>query len=287
MDIPAENVWADATPARTTPDQTFDPAEILKKDKIDLAPSVSTPTSDYYHEYSSTEPSHISERVSGTRQSDLDLEPLPHHDGDRAFADFEVPPPVLLSDAELALRGYIWLPCSKGEIPRNAVLAGVSERRGLFGSVTKEPLYVARAKHGVALVPGKASAFLSGCNYSLGDGKERLATSYQVCSGGGNVFRSSSLFLCFDQVLTHPEHPTHDWRPLTAPSRALRNLVGSAFRTTGGDNLAVARAEHHDGVHLGWVSVVEVGQEVKLGSVRLPWGGGEVVSSIGEVLVIE
>lgn len=146
---------------------SLNPAEIAKKDHLDL--SLSSPSSDhdeidpYYNE----------------SPADLVMQPLPSSAEEADFRDFAIPEP-LLTPAELKLRGYKWVTAKNGEIPENAVEGGYMERRGIFTGISREPLFVGRVKHGPTIVPGKASRVLGGCNYTLGDGVERVAKTYQV-----------------------------------------------------------------------------------------------------------
>ncbi|KAI9032961.1 hypothetical protein DFJ74DRAFT_650318 [Hyaloraphidium curvatum] len=245
LDDPTANAWADAAPLAAPP--PLDPKEIAARDHLDLAPSPE----------------------SSSPAEDLGLERLPAADEDAQFRSFEVPDPVLLTDAELGLRGYVWVSAKNGDIPEFAVEAGHVVRRSTFGGSSKEAIYVARVKHGVAIVPGKAASFLGGCNYGLGDGEERVAKSYQV--------------------LTHPRPPTkltHTWLPLPPTAASFRNLVSASLRSPKGDQLGVARARHSDGYHVGFVLVPPEGGDAEL-LVVAPWGGKEIRSEVGEVLVVE
>jgi len=148
----------------------LDPADIAKKDHLDLSPG------HVVYNHSDDE----NEDDFGTHAG-LGLDPLPTKEEEARYRDFDLPEPVLLTDAELALRGYNWVTAKNGDIPAQAVQGGfVLVKKTIFAGTTKEPLYVARAKHGPAFVPGKAGNFLGGCNYSLGDRVERVTKSYQV-----------------------------------------------------------------------------------------------------------
>jgi hypothetical protein len=62
-------------------------------------------------------------------------------------------------------------------------------------------------------------------------------------------------------------------------------MVCFTLRTPSGHSIAVARAKHTDGVHIGFLCLD--GGELGKRGVIFSWGGKEVDVEEGEVLVIE
>lgn len=68
--------------------------------------------------------------------------------------------------------GGLWVDASGGQVPPGAVLGGQD--------CSGEPLYVIRAQHEGALIPGKLVAS-HGCAYVPWGGQEQGKPQYQVC----------------------------------------------------------------------------------------------------------
>lgn len=235
-------------PNERNEEDDLDPAQIAARDRLDLTPS---PSRGEHHHDDDDEDMDDDDDHEPPRHASLGLSSLPTRDEENGFRDFDIPDPQFLTDAELSLRGYTWITAKNGDIPDKAVQGGYVQKKGFFGGASKEPLFVARVKHGPAVVPGKAGKFLGGCNYSLGDGVERMSTTYQVGLEVSSVARSQetrssllitvaniSFFLSFvpfseDPDTTGPTSPhlaPFTTRPAHRPPQPRRRRTPHALR---------------------------------------------------------
>lgn len=163
----------------------------------------------------------------------------------------------LLSDDELLALGLEWLRLLPGApIPPNAVQGGWTWRS--FLSNAQAPLFVGRIDLGKGhVIPGKVSE--NGEFHYAYDGREVKAVyNYDV------LVLKRGLVEC-------------EWMPCSGALADERSVVSGG--SSNGAPLFVARSEHNNGVHIGFV---ERGADTMV----LSWGGGEVRLSSYDVLVL-
>ncbi|XP_067628390.1 uncharacterized protein [Eurosta solidaginis] len=136
-----------------------------------------------------------------------------------------------------------WVPAANGTVPPSAVEGGFD------GS---EQLYIARARHGGDLIPGKLQPSHGNCYVAWGGGEHAVAEYEVLCSGGGQWVRVQD-----------------------------GNIPPNAFpagETSEGEPLFIGRATHNGTITVGKV-------QPSHGSCYIPYGGEEVAFKEFEVYV--
>ncbi|XP_064487647.1 uncharacterized protein LOC135399836 [Ornithodoros turicata] len=139
-----------------------------------------------------------------------------------------------------------WVHTSGGHVPETAVPGGVD---------SGEPIYIGRAEHDGAVIPGKIVPSHNVC-YVAQDGQEHAHHTYQV--------------------LVSLDDSQFDWIPGAdgkLPSGAVQGGVNGD-----GEPLYIGRTEHNETLTIGKV-------QCSHGVLYIPYGGAEIPFSEYEVLV--
>lgn len=161
--------------------------------------------------------------------------------GEWLIEDANVSAPAPSAPADDQLGGITWVDATEGVLPPGAVVGGEDD----------EPLYVGRANHEGALIPGKVK-FSHGVCYVAWGGLEHAKTEYQV--------------LCNCNAI---------WVPVTGdniPPNAL-----PAGQTEDGEPLFVGRVNHQSSLTPGKVHPSHA-------CLYIPYGGQEISFSEFEIL---
>jgi len=138
----------------------------------------------------------------------------------------------VIESAEMAKFGLVWVGTHSGEVPPNAVEAGMD------GVKSFSPLYIGRVNTGSAVLIGKCGGTIAGCNYGL-NGKEYLAKDYEIlCASNAETAKR----LRWVQVTSMNETFAH------------RMVSGDCVDAVG-NRLVIARARFRNGTHPGYAGL--------------------------------
>ncbi len=143
---------------------------------------------------------------------------------------------------------YRWLPGANGSVPAGAVIGGwqtVQYQTGSTAVNRQGPYYVCRAAYQGSTFPGKVVN--KSCNFSAANGKENLASSYEVLTA-----QSQQYSLIWQQTGAQPANA----------------VVGGRW----GQDLYLCQLPYQGGIHPGWVNQAQSGPN----PCSIGYGGKEV-----------